>query len=64
MARMTRPSAKVELAALHCLVLALNGQGRYEEAEAVARGAAPCREGGRHGPGLWLGPQPQRPGSP
>ncbi|WP_329467387.1 tetratricopeptide repeat protein [Streptomyces sp. NBC_01431] len=44
MARMTRPSAKVELAALHCLVLALNGQGRYEEAEAVARGALPRAE--------------------
>ncbi|WP_189969945.1 tetratricopeptide repeat protein [Streptomyces violascens] len=45
LARITQHSVKVELAALHCLVHALNGQGRHPEAETVARGALPRAEG-------------------
>ncbi|MEV8527262.1 hypothetical protein AB0451_24405 [Streptomyces sp. NPDC052000] len=45
LARITQHSVKVELAALHCLVHALNGQARHEEAEAIARGALPRAQG-------------------
>ncbi|WP_438296134.1 tetratricopeptide repeat protein [Streptomyces sp. HUAS TT7] len=45
LARIAQHSVEVELAALHCLVHALNGQGRHQEAEAVARGALPRAEG-------------------
>uniref|UniRef100_A0AAU2VF14 Uncharacterized protein n=1 Tax=Streptomyces sp. NBC_00003 TaxID=2903608 RepID=A0AAU2VF14_9ACTN len=41
LARITQHSVEGELAALHRLVHALNGQGRRQEAEVVARGALP-----------------------
>ncbi|KOU36231.1 hypothetical protein ADK54_34735 [Streptomyces sp. WM6378] len=45
LARITQPSVKVELAALLCLVHALNDQGRHEAAETIARGTLSRAEG-------------------